>query len=132
MARLPQAARPDLVLAAGTCFVEVSDNRDTRTGAYILLCLPVVAANAVTLVADVPVSETVNPQGDLDLYTFTFTAAENQWRRRCRHYRLNEGVTFHDYAVSSYREPVAEHGFVLVDVDDDPGVSMYYLARRSW
>jgi hypothetical protein len=42
------------------------------------------------------------------------------------------GVTFHYYAVPSYRELVAEHGFVLVDVHDDPGVSTYYLVRRSW
>jgi hypothetical protein len=42
------------------------------------------------------------------------------------------GVTFRYYAVPSYRELVAEHGFVLVDVHDDPGVSTYFLARRSW
>jgi hypothetical protein len=37
------------------------------------------------------------------------------------------GVTFHYYAVSSYRLLTAEHGLILVDVHDDPGVSTYYL-----
>jgi ubiquinone/menaquinone biosynthesis C-methylase UbiE len=41
------------------------------------------------------------------------------------------GVTFHYYSVPSYVKLVAEHGFVLVDVHDDPGVSTYYLVRRS-
>jgi hypothetical protein len=41
------------------------------------------------------------------------------------------GVTFHYYAVASYRSPVAEQGFVLIDVHDDPSVSTYCLARRS-
>jgi hypothetical protein len=41
------------------------------------------------------------------------------------------GVTFHYYAVPSYGRLVADHGFVLVDVHDDPGVSTYYLVRRS-
>jgi SAM-dependent methyltransferase len=44
--------------------------------------------------------------------------------------RMND-VTFHYYAVPSYRTLVAEHGFVLIDVHDDPGVSTYYLARKS-
>jgi ubiquinone/menaquinone biosynthesis C-methylase UbiE len=41
------------------------------------------------------------------------------------------GVTFHYYAVPSYRTLVAEYGFVLVDIHDDPGVSTYHLARKS-
>jgi len=41
------------------------------------------------------------------------------------------GVTFRYYAVSSYRSLLSEHGFVLVDVHDDPGVSTYFLARKS-
>lgn len=41
------------------------------------------------------------------------------------------GVTFHCYGVPSYRALVAEHGLVLIDVHDDPGVSTYYLARKS-
>src|SRR4029453_18010430 len=40
------------------------------------------------------------------------------------------GVTFHYYAVPSYQTLVAEYGFILVDVHDDPGVSTYYLARK--
>ena len=39
-------------------------------------------------------------------------------------------VTFHYYAVPSYRELIAEHGFVLVDVHDDPAANTYFLARR--
>ena len=41
------------------------------------------------------------------------------------------GVTFHYYAVPSYRALLAEHGFVLVDVHDDPGVSTSFHARNS-
>ena len=41
------------------------------------------------------------------------------------------GVTFHYYAVPSYRALTAEHGLVLVDVQDDPGVATYYLTRKS-
>ena len=41
------------------------------------------------------------------------------------------GVTFHYYAVPSYRTLLAEHGFTLVDVRDDPGVSTYFLAHKS-
>ena len=41
------------------------------------------------------------------------------------------GVTFHYYAVASYRALVAWHGFELVDVYDDPGVSTYYFARKT-
>jgi hypothetical protein len=40
------------------------------------------------------------------------------------------GVTFHYYAVPSYRALAAEHGLELVDVHDDPGVSTYYLTRK--
>lgn len=40
------------------------------------------------------------------------------------------GVTFHYYAVPSYRALLAEHGLTLVDVHDDPGVSTYYLAQN--
>lgn len=41
------------------------------------------------------------------------------------------GVTFRYYAVASYRTLVAEHGFELVDVYDDPGVSTYYFTRKA-
>ena len=40
------------------------------------------------------------------------------------------GVTFRYYAVNSYGTLLGEHGFVLVDVHDDPGVSTYFLARK--
>jgi hypothetical protein len=40
------------------------------------------------------------------------------------------GVTFHYYAVPSYRTLLAEHGFTLVDVHDDRGVSTYFLAHK--
>jgi ubiquinone/menaquinone biosynthesis C-methylase UbiE len=41
------------------------------------------------------------------------------------------GVTFHYYAVASYRALIARDGFELVDVYDDPGVSTYYFARKT-
>ena len=44
---------------------------------------------------------------------------------------MMNGVTFHYYAVASYRALVARHGFELVDVHDDPGVSTYYFARKT-
>jgi SAM-dependent methyltransferase len=40
------------------------------------------------------------------------------------------GVTFRYFAVADYRTLIAEHGFELVNVYDDPGVSTYYLARK--
>jgi SAM-dependent methyltransferase len=63
---------------------------------------------------------------------FLFTAAEIDGADDAGITGTMNGVTFHYYAVPSYRELFAEHGFVLVDVHDDPGVSTYYLARRSW
>ena len=41
------------------------------------------------------------------------------------------GVTFHYYAVASCRALVVQHGFELVRVYDDPGVSTYYFARKA-
>jgi SAM-dependent methyltransferase len=41
------------------------------------------------------------------------------------------GVTFRYYAVRDYRTLIAEHGFVLESVYDDPGVSTYFFARRA-
>jgi len=40
------------------------------------------------------------------------------------------GVTFRYYAVKDYRVLIAAHGFDLVNVHDDPGVSTYYYARK--
>jgi ubiquinone/menaquinone biosynthesis C-methylase UbiE len=62
---------------------------------------------------------------------FLFTAAEIEGADDAGITGTMNGVTFHYYAVPSYRTLVAEHGFVLVDVHDDPGVSTYYLARKS-
>ena len=41
------------------------------------------------------------------------------------------GVTFRYYAVANYRTLIAEHGFGLVNVYDDPGVSTYFFARKT-
>jgi len=41
------------------------------------------------------------------------------------------GVTFRYYAIANYRTLIAEHGFGLVNVHDDPGVSAYYFARKA-
>jgi ubiquinone/menaquinone biosynthesis C-methylase UbiE len=41
------------------------------------------------------------------------------------------GVTFRYYAVANYGVLIGEHGFELVNVFDDPGVSTYYFARKS-
>lgn len=41
------------------------------------------------------------------------------------------GVTFRYYAVADYRTLIAEHGFALEKVHDDPGVSTYYFARKA-
>jgi ubiquinone/menaquinone biosynthesis C-methylase UbiE len=41
------------------------------------------------------------------------------------------GVTFRYYAVANYRMLIGEYGFELVNVYDDPGVSTYYLARKT-
>ena len=64
--------------------------------------------------------------------SFLFTAAEIDGADDAGITGTMNGVTFRYYAVPSYRELVAEHGFVLVDVHDDPGVSTYFLARRLW
>jgi len=41
------------------------------------------------------------------------------------------GVTFRYYAVKDYRTLIAAHGFELVNVYDDPGVSTYFVARAA-
>jgi ubiquinone/menaquinone biosynthesis C-methylase UbiE len=63
--------------------------------------------------------------------SFLFTAAEIDDADDAGITGTMNGVTFHYYAVHSYRSLLAEYGFVLVDVHDDPGVSTYFLARRS-
>ncbi len=69
------AARLDLVLGAGTYFVETSDNGNTQSGDYTLLYEPVDTPTARPLTADVPVTDSVSPLGDLDLYMFTVTSS---------------------------------------------------------
>ena len=63
---------------------------------------------------------------------FLFTAAEIDGADDAGITGMMNGVTFHYYAVPSYRTLLAEHGFTLVDVHDDPGVSTYFLARTSF
>ena len=41
------------------------------------------------------------------------------------------GVTFHYYAVPRYQNLIEAHGLVLENIHDDPGVSTYYLTRKS-
>jgi ubiquinone/menaquinone biosynthesis C-methylase UbiE len=60
---------------------------------------------------------------------FLFTAAELEGDEAGITGTMN-GVTFHYYAVASYRQLVAEHRFEIVDVYDDPGVSTYFVARK--
>ncbi len=62
---------------------------------------------------------------------FLFTAAEIAGSNNGGITGTMNGVTFQYYAVPSYRTLVAEHGLVLVDIHDDPGVSTYYLTRKS-
>jgi SAM-dependent methyltransferase len=61
---------------------------------------------------------------------FLFTAAEIDGADDDGITGTMNGVTFHYYAVRSYRTVLAQHGFVLVDVHDDPGVNTHYLARK--
>jgi ubiquinone/menaquinone biosynthesis C-methylase UbiE len=62
---------------------------------------------------------------------FLFTGAEIEKADDAGITGTMNGVTFRYYAVPSYRALTAEHGFVLVDVQDDPGVATYYLTRKS-
>ena len=61
---------------------------------------------------------------------FLFTAAEIESADDNGITGTMNGVTFYYYAVASYRTLIADHGLVLVDIHDDPGVSTYYLARK--
>ena len=62
---------------------------------------------------------------------FLFTAAEVEDADEAGITGTMNDVTFRYYAVPSYRAFVVEHGLVLVNVYDDPGVSTYYLTRKS-
>jgi ubiquinone/menaquinone biosynthesis C-methylase UbiE len=61
---------------------------------------------------------------------FLFTAAEIEGADDGGITGTMNDVTFHYHAVPSYQTLLAEHGFALVDVHDDPGVSTYFLARK--
>jgi SAM-dependent methyltransferase len=62
---------------------------------------------------------------------FLFTAAEIDGADDAGITGTMNGVTFRYYAVPRYGALLDEHGFVLADVHDDPGVSTYFLARKS-
>jgi SAM-dependent methyltransferase len=62
---------------------------------------------------------------------FLFTAAEIEDADDTGITGTMNGVMFPYYAVASYRTLILGFGFVLIDVHDDPGVSTYYLARKS-
>src|ERR1051325_7680149 len=62
---------------------------------------------------------------------FLFTGAEIEGADDAGITGTMNGVTFHYYAVPSYRMLAAEHGMELVNVQDDPGVATYYLSRKS-
>ncbi len=66
------AARLDLDLAAGTYFAVVSDAGNNETGGYTVLLLPIQGGKPLT--PDMPVTDTVDSLGDLDLFTFTLAA----------------------------------------------------------
>ena len=61
---------------------------------------------------------------------FLFTAAEIDGADNAGITGTMNGVRFHYYAVPSYGALTAQHGLVLTDVHDDPGVSTYYLTRK--
>ena len=63
---------------------------------------------------------------------FLFTAAEIEGAAEEGITGTMNGVTFHYYAVPSYRTLIGEHGFELVNVYDDPGVSTYFLIRKTF
>lgn len=62
---------------------------------------------------------------------FLFTAAEIEDADAQGITGTMNGVTFRYYAVPDYASLLGKYGFVLVDVHDDPGVSTYFLARKS-
>jgi len=62
---------------------------------------------------------------------FLFTATEIDGVDKTGVTGTMNGVTFHYYAVPSYQNLIDEHGLVLVNIYDDPGVSTYYLTRKS-
>jgi hypothetical protein len=65
------AARLDLTLAAGTYFVEVGDAYDDAAGTYTFIYQPLRVSTTDAAVAGAPVNGTLNPRGELDLFTFS-------------------------------------------------------------
>ncbi|HEU5450535.1 MAG TPA: class I SAM-dependent methyltransferase [Terriglobales bacterium] len=61
---------------------------------------------------------------------FLFTGTEIEGASDAGITGTMNGVTFHYYAVESYRTLLAASGLELAGVHDDPGVSTYYLARK--
>ena len=62
---------------------------------------------------------------------FLFTGAEIRDADEAGITGTMNGVTFRYYAVPSYPELLAAHGFELVDVHTGPGDNTYFLARKS-
>ena len=62
---------------------------------------------------------------------FLFTGAEIEGVGDTAVTGTMNGVTFHYYAVPSYRNLIEAHGLLLENTYDDPGVSTYYLTRKS-
>jgi ubiquinone/menaquinone biosynthesis C-methylase UbiE len=62
---------------------------------------------------------------------FLFTAAEITNADEKGITGTMNGLTFHYYALSNYRDLLTEHGFSLIHVHEDPGVATYFTARRS-
>jgi SAM-dependent methyltransferase len=61
---------------------------------------------------------------------FLFTATEIEGADEAGITGTMQGVSFHYYAVDSYRRLLDAHGMMLVNVHDDPGVSTYYISRK--
>jgi SAM-dependent methyltransferase len=61
---------------------------------------------------------------------FLFTATEIEGVDNTGVTGTMNGVTFRYYAVPGYQNLIEEHGLVLVNIHDDPGVSTYYLTRK--
>lgn len=61
---------------------------------------------------------------------FLFTGAEIEGADPAGITGTMNDVTFHYWAVASYRTLLDAHGLELVNAHDDPGVSTYYLGRK--
>jgi hypothetical protein len=68
-----KTARLNVVIGPGTYIVNVTDGAGDESGAYTLIFEPLSRPPAVSLTSDTIVADTLNPRGDLDLFTFTLT-----------------------------------------------------------